>query len=145
MLKSFKKGSDNVYVFKNGKNADPKKLEKVSVLPFGPTLSEIQYFAYNLTPNDFHNELYGYLESENKISIFSNSKKWLNKRDLVKLAKNKGFDVSDLSDMDMDSVKKDVSLQTYIRHSIHHPENDYNIKFTEDEINESIQEMISTI
>ncbi len=124
-LKSFNKSSDIVYIFRKNKIADPEKLDKLSVLPFGPTLAEIQYFAYDLTPNDLHNELYGYLESESKLT-FKNSKKWFN---------------------DKYQKEEDVSLQKYIRHFIHHPENTNptNIKPTDLEIQQSIKEMISKI
>lgn len=123
ILKHYQKDSDTVYVFKDSTRANIEKLEKLSVLPFGPTLAEVQYFAYNLTPNDFHNELYGYLETESKLN-FSNTKKWKNAKT---------------------NVESDVSLQTYIRHSIHHPENTQNAKFTDEEIKQSIEAMIGEI
>ena len=123
ILKHYKKDKDIVYIFKDSAIADIAKLDKVSVLPFGPTLAEVQYFAYNLTPNDLHNELYGYLESELKLS-FADSKKWFNE----KLNK-----------------EEDVSLQKFIRHSIHHPENTKNDKPTEAEVKQSIREMIAKI
>ncbi len=126
-LKSFRKDSDTVYVFKDGLIADPRKLSELSILPFGPTLSEIQYFAYNLTPNDLHNELYGYLESE-KALCFSDTKNWTEE--------NKDG-----------SIKKTypVSLQKYIRNSIHHPENKRNSDFTSTEILQSVEEMLVAV
>jgi len=39
--------------------------------------------------------------------------------------------------------EKDVSLSEYIRHSIHHPENTLNKKFTEKELKESIEKLKS--
>ncbi|MDH4330553.1 MAG: ATP-binding protein [Candidatus Moranbacteria bacterium] len=124
ILKSFRKKSDTVHVFKNDQFANPGKLDHLSVLPFGPTLAEIQYFAYDLTPNDFHNELYGYLESQSKLGIFSKTKSWFN---------------------DRKQTTQVVSLQEYIRHSIHHPENTRNTKYTDSEIKQSIEEMINAI
>ena len=38
-----------------------------------------------------------------------------------------------------------VTLTTYIRHSIHHPENKRNEYFTEDELKQSISEMLQII
>lgn len=145
VLKSFKKHSDTVYVFANSQFVRSEKLEKLSVLPFGPTLSEIQYFAYNLTPNDLHNELYGYLESEGKIGSFSTSKKWLDSRKLLERAEDLAVSVEDVGERDRELLKRDVSIQTYIRHSIHHPENEYNKLYTEEEIEKSISEMIDEI
>lgn len=124
ILKHYKKDEGNVvYVFKDSTKADIANLDKVYVLPFGPTLAEVQYFAYHLTPNDLHNELYGYLESESKLS-FINSKKWFNEKI---------------------NKEEDVSLQKYIRHSIHHPENNKNVKPTDEEVKKSIEEMIAEI
>ncbi len=123
VLKHYNKGSDKVYVFRNNTKAKVEELDKLSVLPFGPTLAEIQYFAYKLTPNDLHNELYGYLESESRLA-FPDSKIWYNE----KLNKN-----------------EDVSLQKYIRHSIHHPENKRNAKPTDEEIKKSIEEMMGQL
>lgn len=144
ILKSFKRDSDKVYIFEEGTNASIKVLEKLSVLPFGPTLSEIQHFAYKLTPNDLHNELYGYLDSENKLS-FTNTKRWLDERDLIKYATKNSTTKDAVPETDRENLKKDVSLQAYIRHSIHHPENTWNNKPTEAEVQQSIAEMISRI
>ena len=36
----------------------------------------------------------------------------------------------------------DVTLQTYIRNFIHHPENTYNAEYSEDELRQSISDMI---
>jgi predicted ATP-dependent endonuclease of OLD family len=126
MLTSFKKDAHSVYVFKDALMANPEKLNKLSVLPFGPTLAEIQHFAYNLTPNDLHNELYGYLESEGVVS-FQNSKTWIKEK------------------RDGTIQNESVSLQEYIRHTIHHPENRRNIAFTSVEILQSIEEMIAVV
>jgi predicted ATPase len=144
MLKSFRKKADSVYVFKSAEFADSSKLETVSILPFGPTLAEIQYFAYNLKPNDLHNELFGYLEAESRLK-FDNTKKWLDERDLKRFAKEKGISVAEMTTTQKNNLKKDVSLQTYIRHYIHHPENTHNREFTEAEMGQSIQEMITAI
>ena len=39
----------------------------------------------------------------------------------------------------------DFTLQTYIRNSIHHPENDKNAPYTEDELRNSIIKMTQII
>jgi len=145
ILKSFKKGTDVVYVFRNEDPASPKKLDTLSILPFGPTLAEIQYFAYNLAPNDLHNELYGYLKSESLLTSFLNSKKWLDDRKLRKHALDNSIAIKDIDDITKESLKGDISLQEYIRHSIHHPENKGNDNFTDEEIEQSINEMITVI
>jgi len=143
MLRSFKKDADKVYIFEEGKSATVKVLDKLSILPFGPTLAEIQYFAYNLTSHDLHNELYGYLQAESK--TFDNSRRWLNEDKLKIYATGKGVDINTISDTEKERLKFDVSLQVYIRHSIHHPENTRNDKPTEAEIYQSITEMINIL
>lgn len=144
MLRSFKKDADKVYIFEEGKSATVKVLDKLSILPFGPTLAEIQYFAYNLTSHDLHNELCGYLQAESKLT-FGNSRRWLNEDVLKRHATQTGVDINTISDTDKESLKWDVSLQVYIRHSIHHPENTRNDKPTAAEIYQSITEMINIL
>ena len=82
--------------------------------------SEVNYEVFNIPTNDYHNELYGYLEDVNKKALESlpKTKKWKNKKT---------------------SATEDVSLPTYIRHSIHHPENTSNGKVTVEELNQSIE------
>ncbi len=145
MLRSFNKDSDVVYVFEDSKSASPKVLEKLSVLPFGPTLAEIQHFAYRLRPNDLHNELYGYLHSESLLTSFVPSKRWLDDRKLKRYAEDNSIDIESIDDATKEGLKYDVSLQEYVRHSIHHPENEENLDFTDEEIERSIQEMIILI
>lgn len=82
--------------------------------------SEVNYEVFDIPTNDYHNELYGYLEDTNraKLNSLPKNKKWKNEK--------KG-------------IIEDVSLSTYIRHSIHHPENTKNAKFTDKELKESIE------
>ncbi|MDP3945232.1 MAG: AAA family ATPase [Lutibacter sp.] len=84
------------------------------------TFSEVNYEVFNISTSDYHNELYGYLEFEEKTL-------------LDELPKNKVW-VHDKS-------KKEwkVSLSEYIRHSIHHPENKLNTKFCDKDLNNSIK------
>lgn len=91
-------------------------------LPY-PSLNEVNYLAFNESNDEYHNELYGFIESENKLLDYKNGRPIQN---YVK-------------------VKKDGTLQTiqidlseYIRHQIHHPENTNNTRFTNDELQKSI-------
>jgi putative ATP-dependent endonuclease of the OLD family len=129
VLKNFNKDKDNIYVFKDKAKIDFEKMKEISILPFGPTLAEVEYFAYNLQPNDFHNELYGFLEGEKMIGNF------INKKPIWKKIKKNGNIEDEI----------DVSLQYYIRNSIHHPENDKNDNFTEVEMQNSLKEMIEVV
>ena len=152
MLKSFKKDLDTVYIFKDSQNANPEKLDKISVLPFGPTLTEIQYFAYNLTPVEFHNELYN--EIETKFWDDQNN-------DFKALKMNGSYDQSDCRQIVFDNeffnkIKKEpidsnfkttqnkVTKHTYIRNKIHHSAENGGLP-TEKELKESIEKLIEFI
>lgn len=84
--------------------------------------SEVNYIVFDIPTNDYHNELYGYLEENKKTKLdqIKKSRKWINKKS---------------------SETWDVSLAAYIRHSIHHPENSLNKHFTKKELIESIENL----
>jgi len=86
--------------------------------------SEVNYEVFGIITNDYHNELYGYLEDTDitKLDKLKKEKKWKN----IKTKKT-----------------EDVSLAKYIRHSIHHPENTTNNKFTDEELKQSIEKLRS--
>ena len=107
--------------FRVSKQSNRKtKLEKIEL---GKTsYSEVNYEVFGIPSSDYHNELYGYLEEVEKTKLDSlpKTKKWKNKKT---------------------GATEDVSLATYIRHSIHHPENTRNPKFTPEELQESIEKL----
>ncbi|PIT92126.1 MAG: hypothetical protein COU08_04065, partial [Candidatus Harrisonbacteria bacterium CG10_big_fil_rev_8_21_14_0_10_42_17] len=84
--------------------------------------SEVNYEVFGIPTNDYHNELYGYLEDidKSKLDGLPKSKKWYN---------------------DKTKTTDSVSLATYIRHSIHHPENGKNPKFTSNDLVKSINSL----
>lgn len=93
------------------------KLEKIK--KHISSYSEINYEVFEIPTNDYHNELYGFLEDvhADKLKGLIKNKRWINKKT---------------------NKTEEVSLATYIRHSIHHPENNLNIKFTDKELKMSI-------
>ena len=105
--------------FRLSKQSNRKtKLEKIEL---GKTsYSEVNYEVFGIPSSDYHNELYGYLEDveKSKLDGLPKTKKWKNKKT---------------------TTTEDVSLATYIRHSIHHPENTQNTKFTAEDLQESIK------
>jgi predicted ATP-dependent endonuclease of OLD family len=85
--------------------------------------AEVNYEVFDIASSDYHNELYGYLLEDvdkTKLDGLDKKKKWKNKKT---------------------NGTEDVSLATYIRHSIHHPENTLNAKFTLEELRESIEKL----
>lgn len=93
---------------------------------WSPSWGEINYFAYDMPTVEFHNELYGYLESEMKGKLES-LKKDRQRRNLLS------------------REDEEVSLPEYIRHAIHHPENRENEEYSNEEFIKSIKLMIDLI
>ena len=83
------------------------------------TYAEVNFEIFEIPTNDYHNELYGYLEDVNKekLNALPKNKVWHNEK------YNKD---------------ENISLAKYIRHSIHHPENNSNKIFTDAELKRSI-------
>lgn len=100
---------------------EKNSITKFNKIAVGNTsYSEVNYEVFSIPTNDYHNELFGSIEESNKNKIYAlpKNKKWNNEK--------KG-------------IIEDVSLTIYIRHSIHHPENTKNPKFTEKDLRESIE------
>lgn len=110
-------------ICRNGKTKKVISIEP-SVLNY-PSLNEVNYVAYEETTEEYHNELYGFLEYQGWLSDYIQGKQ---QRKYTKEFKGK---ISDIQ----------ITLTEYIRHQIHHPENHHNIHFTQDELRESIEEM----
>lgn len=126
-----------LFVFENMDNGNTVQNISVSpTFPWSPTWGEINYKAYKIPTVEFHNELYGYLQQrENKTTVgefdnwfiqkgISKSKKWIREKN---------------------GNSQPVTLQTWIRHQIHHPENQYNDAYTDKELQQSIDEMMKLI
>lgn len=84
------------------------------------TYSEINYEVFNLPTTDYHNELYGFIEDANRslLTGLDKDRDWINTR---------------TGNTDR------VSICTYIRHSIHHPENTQNRNFDQRQLKKSIE------
>ena len=86
--------------------------------------AEISYDVFGVADHGYHNELYGYLKSDDvgkvKLRELPQDRKWFN-------TQTKRIE--------------QVSLSLYIRNSIHHPENKENDPFTDEELRESIETM----
>lgn len=98
-------------------------IEKSS-LPY-PSLNEVNYLAFGEADEEYHNELYGFIESENKMNEFKNGKATV-KYKRIRNGKE---------------IEEDIVLSEFIRHQIHHPENKLNNRFTFEQLQESINLM----
>lgn len=107
---------------------DEEKVVK-SVLPGQlpyPSLNEVNFIAFEEITEEYHNELYGYLESEGLINNFKNGKETV---EYIRLKR------------DGSTQNEQKVLTEYIRHQIHHPENTNNEKYTETQLLDSIEMM----
>ena len=142
--------NSGLFIFEKDKKNHKIKVDHLakgkwkSLFPWSPSFSEINYKAYRLPTNEFHNELYGYLHSKiidlvkgkeeyKKIKSMRTFDEYLKKE--MGVSKFKKYKWSD-------SEKEEITLCTYIRHKMHHPENRDNIEYSEKELKESIDILI---
>lgn len=145
LLKSYNPANHALYMCT--KDATTNKAVPSSDLSlFGassPTWGEINYFAYGVDTVEFHNELYGFVQAK---AIDEDPK----------YEKNDAFDdylqAKGLTkDIDWTHVKVNgdkvypVTLQTYIRNSIHHPENKKNVAYSSVQLANSIKQLITVL
>ena len=118
---------DNLRVVKSENNGEKQivKIDKAS-LPI-PSLNEVNFLAFGEADEEYHNELYGYIEKEGMIGEYKNT--ITDKREYSKIDKHNCKNT------------QTITPTEYIRHQIHHPENELNIRFTKDELHQSIEKM----
>lgn len=94
-------------------------------LPY-PSLNEVNYLAFSEITEEYHNELYGYIELESEMTNFRNGKPTITYNKLRR---------------DGTTVSENITLTDYIRHQIHHPENTHNTRYTFQQMSDSINLM----
>lgn len=95
-----------------------------------PSLNEVNYIAFEEITEEYHNELYGYIEENQWLNSYK-----LNRPTILynKIKKDGKID------------QQNITMTEYIRHQIHHPENQQNRHFTKSELKQSIDDMRSFI
>jgi hypothetical protein len=91
-------------------------------LPYS-SLNEVNFLAFSEVTEEYHNELYGYIELEGELNNFRNTKPTVSYN---KIMRDGTFRV------------EQIILADFIRHQIHHPENTNNTRYTYDNLNDSI-------
>ncbi|TDP57767.1 ATP-binding protein [Flavobacterium dankookense] len=114
---------EHLKLIKNGNEREVVNIERGD-LPY-PSLNEVNYLAFDESDDEYHNELYGFIESEKMLEEFKIGKETI----LYKKQLKNGI------------IEEQKILSEYIRHQIHHPENLNNIRFTNEQLNESIKQM----
>lgn len=108
-------------------NGASKTIENVlpHQLPY-PSLNEVNFLAFSEITEEYHNELYGYIELEGELQNFRNGKSTMPYNKLKR---------------DGTTVIEQIVLTDYIRHQIHHPENTNNTRYTFDQLCDSVNLM----
>lgn len=127
-----------------GKNGNASVIESASVnplLPWSPTWGEINFKAYKLPTVDFHNELYGYLQEKNNTFSENAFEHWI-----VSMAIGQTKQWTQES-RGVPQAPRNISLQSFIRNKIHHPENVTMkaVGYSTNELRQSIDEMIALL
>lgn len=109
------------------------------ILPRSPSWGEINYSAYDLPTTEFHNELYGYLQEKEQKYILEDIEAYFETKNITKSKKWTKIKNG------QSQTPEDVTLMTFVRNSIHHPENTLNGEYTPEELKSSIEELIKLI
>lgn len=143
MFKDAIASNPGLYIFKRDAS-DVVKIDNAHDTGFGhfpwsPSWGEVNFSAYDLPTVELHNEIYGYIQeqtanfTENATEAYFATKgvaqgnQWVREnRGVVQPAYN-------------------VTLYTYIRNKIHHPENTHNADYSDVELRQSISEMLALI
>jgi putative ATP-dependent endonuclease of OLD family len=155
LLRGFNKLRHKLVIFKKDKTtlSHTDITSKLGLFgKYSPSWGEINYLAYNIATNEFHNELYGRLQA---IAIAEDNNNYSeNKFDNYLRNQIGGTCVAMdwikiLKDKDSDGLQKTKAesrtLQTFIRNSIHHPENNENLEFTDSDLHKSIDQMVELL
>ncbi len=108
-------------------NEGVKIIKKVlpNSLPY-PSLNEVNYLAFSEVTEEYHNELYGFLEDKKLFDTYKSGKLTRSYKRVI----NNG------------TIKDESKILTeVIRHQIHHPENQKNERHTHEELKYSIELM----
>lgn len=109
------------------------------LFPWSPSWGEVNFNAYGMATVEFHNELYGWLQEKFSLAKEAEVEKYL---------VDQGLEKSKQWTRETDGVAQmpyEITLCSYIRNSIHHPENRHNSRFSDSELIESIQNLISIV
>jgi predicted ATPase len=109
------------------------------LFPWSPSWGEVNFNAYGMATVEFHNELYGWLQEKFTLNYEKDVEAHL---DTCAIPKNKKW-IKEKSGTVQPAY--DITLCSYVRNSIHHPENRNNTPFTEQELADSIEILMSVL
>lgn len=123
---------NNIRLIEKTDKTNVVKSPQPQSMPY-PSLNEINFIAFDMPTEEYHDELYGYLKSKKNEAT---GETWLKEfyRDKAKYPYTK--DCSNGGKQPMQLTKTEI-----IRNQIHHPDNPYQEKFSIEEMENSIKDM----
>lgn len=146
LLRSFDDSLHQLFIF--SKDSAGNSAKPVSALNlFGtssPTWGEINYYAYNMPTVEFHNELFGFVQAKATTIDANNEREpsfdnFLNSQGIAQ----DQIWIRQQGGAALPGVNR--TIQTYIRNTIHHPENGLNSPFTDDQLRQSTEALITVL
>lgn len=101
-------------------------LEVASGILHYPSLNEVNYAAFGEVTEEYHDELYAFMEFHQWLNDYKIGKPQL---PYVRL------------NNDGSTRNEQLIMAVYIRHKIHHPENHLNVLYTQAQLKQSIEDM----
>lgn len=132
----------SLFICKSGDDgAEVTKLSSAGFFPWSPTWGEINYLAYDMPTVDLHNELYGRLQEISEMWKIKDLDDYLEGQGIEK---NHSWTQERNGDV---VTTYDVTLMSFIRNKIHHPENVtmQNHHYTTEDLRDSIECMIGLL
>ncbi len=145
LLRSFKQSRHELFLCKKLSDTNEAKPSNTLAL-FGkssPTWGEINYSAYDLLTVEFHNELYGFVQAK----AIDDNEKYSSIEEFDKYLMQHGIliDLDWIHERVSGNISYKVTIQTYIRNTIHHPENYKNAVYTSDQLRISTEKLIEIL
>ena len=146
MLRKFDSNTQQINVFAKNSDGVNAISDKQKLNLFGassPTIGEINYSAFGVISEEFHDELYGFIQAR----AIDEDERYYREKDFDQWLINQGVSQDrDYSRLLRDrSIRKEVkTLPTLIRNIIHHPENENN-SYTAEELEESIELLLGIV
>jgi len=107
-----------------------------------PTWGEINYRAFGVCSNDFHNELYGHVQRH--IEAEKADERSASEKEVDAFLAREGI-LQKMTWIRNSSTSYRTTLPVYVRNSIHHPENGLNSAVTAEELDESTRDLVAVV
>lgn len=145
MLKNINPKKDRVYIVERTRGTHTITLEKnFRTQPQQHiTLNAINYYAFKLATPEFLDELYARFQ---EVTAGANSS--LSENEICEQLNQCGIQATHdwIDNRNKNKIKcKKRQISIYVRNSIHHPENSMNTPYTQTQLRDAIEELISAI